>query len=206
MKSKILVGIIFIAFTQLPMSCGRTGFGGIGEYEIEGIDVSAGQISKEDYGLHEYDFTSPDTLVDSLLGIAIMGKQKFAEEPPKPRLQNPFVTVAMADPPPPRPADGMDIALISIYADESVFADGKEFKAGKTLSNLFSVRAYGGIISTLPKYIESSNSWTEDYDATITLQFTGSLDKPLAQPLTIKVTLENESEFEDTTRKIVIKP
>lgn len=206
MKNCAIALFALLLVTQVPIGC-STGFRyDAGEYEIVGIDVSAGQHSEDWHTLHEWDFTSPDTLIDTMLGIIISGEQKFVEEEPNQHFQNPFITTAMADPAPPTPTEGMGIALISIYAEESVFADGKEFKAGETLSSLFSVNVYGSVVSTLPKYTQTSNSWTGEYEASIRLQFTGDLDKPLAQPLTIKVTLENEDELEDTTRKIVIKP
>lgn len=191
--------ILLMIITQLPVACDSDP----GEFEIIGIRANIGEVVSDRYNIQNRDFSSADTLRDTSLGIRINSQTQYVFHPNK--FQNPFVSSAMAKPIPPAPADGMAIALISIYGEDTVFANNKVFAPGDALSTLFVALGDKKAQFSIPKYIETEQPWSA-YDQIVQLQFAGALNKPMSQKLSVKITLKNSTELEGTTPKIVIKP
>lgn len=198
MKKAVFLSLIL--FTGIPISCIYGPFGS--EFRIEALDVSVGQFQVQDdfasFIEVAYNQGNGDTLSVSklVIEISISETSNVAS-----RISLGLTPSAFADPAPPRAES--ELSLISIYAEESIFADGVAYEAGENLTPLFSLASsyYNEPMAVL-NFIDQFEGW--DQSDQLYLTFTTAIDQPIAQPFKIDVTLENGMVFELETEKVVV--
>lgn len=199
---KKVIVLFIVLSTGVPISCDMTGSSSY-IYRIESLGIAAGQISDmaNPYSFSKavFDPAPLDTMKSSDLAIEIRIEETSVIAD---AASFSFIASAYADPIP--PAAESRLSLISIYAEESIFAYGMEYKAGDNLANLFSISSlYYSSQSSILKFIQEFDNWYTD--DRLYLEFIPPLDQPLAQHLLIDVTLENGTVFNLETAKIVVE-
>lgn len=199
MKKALILSLIL--FTGVPISCDDDNDPQSNIFRIESLGVAVGQFQVENdpHSFQEESFTQrSDTLKSTSLAIKIS-----IEETSKVQLAASFSFIPSTYALPAPPIAESKLSLISIYAEEPIFAEGTEYEAGENLANLFYLSStYYGPSKPILKYIELIEEWL--INDNLCLELVAHLDQPLAQPLMVDVTLANGTVFNLETQKIVV--
>ncbi len=207
-KIVIILFVIFVVFT-VPFSCDPTNSGyGSSSYRIDSLSLEVVKMTKlSEYPYYKYDlfgssgYLATDTVSSDVFGLKIaIAEQTYVMN--NNSFSSPFIHSAFADPVPPSPIS--NIALISIYSDSEVFANGVKYEIGENLVNLFMARGddFSEPQSVL-KFVDQLSNWYYWY--AIFLEMHASLDQPIDQKFQVKVTLEDGTVFEMETPRVMIK-
>ncbi|MFK7953323.1 MAG: hypothetical protein AB8B73_10800 [Ekhidna sp.] len=200
MKKVIVLSLILL--TGIPISCDATGGNGSGFLRIESFALTVGLFKESEnpnsFSPKIFDPAPFDTLSYADLAIELRVNETSFIASAQPHS---LISSAFADPAPPRLES--KISLISIYAQQSVYAGGVEYEAGENLTNLFLISSRYSESTTVLNFIKDEQGLYL-YESVYMILNT-PLDEPFEQSLLIDITLEDGRVFNLESPKIVVK-